>query len=494
MPPRPAMWPGQRAFRNLARADARELLQHVDARLDPEVFLVGVRAQDHDGPALCVEPAGVGLVAEAANDLGGVLQAPASSQRPARGSVAASDPRSAAVHVQHPERAALQAALQRLLAHAPDASDLVSVSSLPQPVGGYLVSVVVRLERRLHELHAPALHAPAPAGDGGVAPGLPTSLLEATIAEFLGECALALTLPDLGRFGVLGRELPDVMRSAGKKLMHAPGAHMHGMLDLFDVCNMISTMRYEGSDSAGALVVAPRDAPGLRVDLAFRAPVSLRDYRKVRKLLETTGPDVALLCADGEVYGLGSRAEDGERDAHFEIEFTGHHAWRLRLGPRVLMDVHYGQPHLPKERLDGGEFRRVVQGTFTDIAVEEVELLWSLVSEATRQRHGTMVVVSPDAEGEAARLGHQAIPVEAVLLTPELVRQVTAIDGALLVDPHNRCHAIGTILDGRVTAGGDPSRGARYNSAIRYVQAADAPCLAIIVSEDGMVDVVSNRA
>jgi len=73
------------------------------------------------------------------------------------------------------------------------------------------------------------------------------------------------------------------------------------------------------------------------------------------------------------------------------------------------------------------------------------------------------------------------------------MRLITAIDGAVLIDPGNRCHAIGAILDGLASEAGDPSRGARYNSALRYVAASLHACLAIVVSEDGMIDVVSPR-
>jgi hypothetical protein len=53
------------------------------------------------------------------------------------------------------------------------------------------------------------------------------------------------------------------------------------------------------------------------------------------------------------------------------------------------------------------------------------------------------------------------------------------------------CHGFGTILDGMATESGDPSRGARYNSALRYVESA-WPCLAVVVSEDGGVDLIPN--
>jgi len=75
-------------------------------------------------------------------------------------------------------------------------------------------------------------------------------------------------------------------------------------------------------------------------------------------------------------------------------------------------------------------------------------------------------------------------------LTPQIMKMITAIDGAVLIDPSSACHAIGVILDGLASKKGTPSRGARYNSAIRYVETSEYPCMAIVVSADGSIDLV----
>jgi hypothetical protein len=48
------------------------------------------------------------------------------------------------------------------------------------------------------------------------------------------------------------------------------------------------------------------------------------------------------------------------------------------------------------------------------------------------------------------------------------------------------------ILDGVSTNKGTSARGARYNSAIRYVENNKKKCVAVIISEDGMVDLYPN--
>jgi hypothetical protein len=479
------MWTGQRAFRSLAQADAVELFRTLDDRLDPAVALVGVLWEAFDdAPEVCVEPARNEPLAAAMHGLRAAALAGAAASPPL------GDPRLRLPQVLQAGHVAAQRALEGALAAYDAQQPVASFCSFPQRVGGYLVSVVLQLTQATVAAHRSEGHGPHHVD------GSPVTLLDAVIEEFLAECAAALARPDMGRYSVLDHEIPDLMRAAGRRLMHGPGRLMHGMTDLYDVCNVISTMTYEGADGIGGMLIAPRDHGEVRPDLSLQRPASLRDYRTVRKLLEISDGGLFLLCGDGEVYGFGrSAAPAGAAPAGlFLVAFTGQHRWRLSLGPRVLMEVSYGQPHLPKERLNALDFQRTVERTFPAMGGDAVETLWSLVSAATEQRHGTMVVVSTGAALEAARLGTQAIATAATLLTPTLMRLITAIDGAVLIDPDNRCHAIGAILDGLATEAGDPARGARYNSAIRYVASSQHACLAIVVSEDGMINVVSPRA
>jgi hypothetical protein len=115
----------------------------------------------------------------------------------------------------------------------------------------------------------------------------------------------------------------------------------------------------------------------------------------------------------------------------------------------------------------------------------------TLVRAAAEESHGTLLIISESAASEAQRLSEQGTPVAPCLLTPDLLRHLTTIDGATLLSPDGMCHGIGTIFDERATRSGDPGRGSRFNSAARYVQS-EWPCLAIVVSEDGGIDFIPN--
>lgn len=157
------------------------------------------------------------------------------------------------------------------------------------------------------------------------------------------------------------------------------------------------------------------------------------------------------------------------------------------------MGVRFGQPYLPKLSGYDSKLRQDLPRLFAGISAAATELLVSLVRQAERERHGTLLVISAEAASEANRLKNQATPVEPRLLTPELLGHLTGIDGAVLVDANGNCHAIGVILDGLASAHGDPGRGSRFNSAVRYVRSAterEVSTLAVVVSEDGGVDLI----
>lgn len=82
-----------------------------------------------------------------------------------------------------------------------------------------------------------------------------------------------------------------------------------------------------------------------------------------------------------------------------------------------------------------------------------------VVRTATILGHGCQIVISAVAETEATRLAPQATVIEPTEMTDELTEKLCSVDGAVLLDPSNKCHAFGLILDGVVSARGDKNRG-----------------------------------
>ncbi|MCC2548388.1 DNA integrity scanning protein DisA nucleotide-binding domain protein [Hymenobacter sp. BT175] len=490
----PIIWRHQQRFREAAQLSASGIFDALDDDLRPNVLLLGIPSAEsmkQGARPACLEPADCSLDLSRFADVlarGKFLQATEPWPQADR------DQLSEDMARRRMQGIGLNRAVQEVL----DELDLAgskyqSYAGRPVLIGDYHVITILQLYRKAQNSHA-ALRPNRFYTNGRP---LAHSLLMAAVLRFHEECLKSLTEPEPGS-GMLvrPRDTDEIIRAAGKLLMDTPAQDLGvdpATAKLFNTCNTISSLRYEGAEGVGKLLLAKRYHPNLEEVFALTCPTPLTDYRAVRKLLEMTTADISLL-ADGEnVYALGRQVGqyDASREDLFVVNFVTHYAWDFQHDGKVLMRAGYGQPSLPRTRLHKASFRRDLRRTFDLTNSEKVERLWDVVLEASKQKHGTLVVVTTEALAEADRLKLQCTLIEPVPLTPLITRLVTSIDGAVLIDPESYCYSIGVILDGKASGRGTSTRGARYNSAIRYVESSPYPCMAIVVSEDGMVDVIT---
>lgn len=322
---------------------------------------------------------------------------------------------------------------------------------------------------------------------------VPPSIARAAIDETLRLAQRELHMPYAGEAAEIGAEPGAILRSAARRFIESvvvlSGNEFSGSLG--EAMDRVSTTKYEKRVGVGRILLAQRDAEGLDWDLEFRERIRLRETRTLRKLLELSGRRGAALLTDGdEVYGLGRLNDRYEpaSESVFELVVLGDGTWELRHHELALVTVEYGSPKLPRQRLEKSRFSDVVRRVLG--AASDVDALWTLVETASDAEHGTMIVISAEAEPEADRLSAHGLPVVAASLQPEVLRNVVRIDGAVLVDPGGVCHGLGVILDGTARGDGDRARGARYNSAVKYLAGASAPAVIVIVSEDGMINLL----
>jgi len=232
--------------------------------------------------------------------------------------------------------------------------------------------------------------------------------------------------------------------------------------------------------------------PNLDVALKLTTPVQLSEYRKIRKLLEIASRDLSLYTNGIEILGLAKiKDEYDEKNQNLlVINFNGPYKWELTHGNHSMLIVEHTNPSLPKLKINKEIFDDVLKRIFPEISNQDLENLWNIVNTATMQKHGALLIISSEVEKESIRLAKQSTKIEPAKLNESLIRNVTSIDGAILLDSDGICHSIGVILDGIATPNkGTSERGARYNSAVRYVENHKKKCVAVIISEDGMVDV-----
>jgi hypothetical protein len=490
------MWGFQRLFRGSFQIHARNVFDLLGVGLTPTVLLLGVQSDaGGDGYPACIEPEDdekwpVSLVDGLRDRVQELMQSNPMQD------VMYGDARS----MDRKPRAIFDSSARTGVQERMDAYDrehgTISFCGAPGHVedqaGEYVVVPVLQFDRAAYE-KVPRLQQ-SEVGEGHYRYRVSRGFLDSVVETLLEEARVTLkgAEPGAALREEFQRDPADVLRSAGRDFMPRvgwAGGNVMAVGGLYDACTTIAALRHEKAESVGGLVFAKREHPALNVVVRFQTPIPVRTASWARKILQLTSKELLLLCDGSDIYGLGTiTAYDAAHEDLFVVRFTGFHQWDLEHDGAVLMRTSFNVPGLPKARLERAAFVEHVRGAFGSIPGFDADELWAIVEAATGQPKGTMVVITPEAELEAERLATQATPIAPQKLTPELVRLLTSIDGAVLIDPAGICHAIGVILDGRATPAGDPSRGARFNSAIRYT--GSSPALAVVISEDGGINVL----
>lgn len=478
------MWNYERHFRHSAQIYAEGIFNRLDKNLEPRVFLIGVLNSITENLfGVCFEPDDIiyskDIFKTINKDARVYLTHMGDSEKESHYSQAA-PPSSIEDFNRKLYEKSIMTALQKTLDTEDEKLDVISFCSYPVIISNYIVCVVIQFNRRVFKSY----YSTSVKNDKGQMRS--DSLLEATINLFLDRCSKAMRTNNPGsEINLFGREYDEVVRSAGNMLMQGlVGGKVPG---IFEICNIISSLKYEGKEGIGKILFAPKSNKSVDVKISLSLPVLIRDFRTVRKLLELASERLWLLCDYTKIYGLGGIEKS---EGLFMVNFSTHYSWELQQGKNILMRLSYGQPYLPGLQIDEEKFKSDVKRIFQGISDDDIINLWKLIIVATQQKSGTMVVVSQGAFDEAERLEEQCIKVKPVKITPDIMAQITSIDGAVLLSPQAYCYAIGVILDGLASKKGTPSRGARYNSAVRYIESSQYPCIAVVVSEDGLVDLI----
>ena len=386
------------------------------------------------------------------------------------------------------ERDSINRAVKQLTEQNFQDKNVVSFVSVPVNLGNYEILAVLQFNKTVYDSFD-YVHRGA---------NTRVSFLDSLVQTFLKEILAQLHgIRTSMNSALIDLAMDEVMRIAAATFVGIviqvtsnpipdPTDYYVNPFSLFNICDYISSLNYEGDASTGKIIVGDRDNPDFDMRLELATPISLYEYRKVRKLLETTSRDLALYTNGHKILGLveHSNGHVGNDQNFLSINFGGLHRWELIHGAKKLLTVEYGIPRLPSQKINREVFDDLLQRTFDGTTPNMLDKVWEIVYMATEQKHGTLLIISSEAE----RLNNQSIQIKPTVLDKSLVKSVTSIDGAVLMDITGTCYAIGAILDGKAVPNETSERGARYNSAVRYVESNSGKCVAVIISEDGMVD------
>jgi hypothetical protein len=477
------MWAHQHSTQENIQRYAEELFEAISPKLKPNLLLLGILRKELEGKhPICIQPENCGVDVIIFNGIDNLAK-----------SIWEKDPRRNVLHGMpyihenyhnQVKRDSVRRAVQEILDENFEGKNVVSFVSQSVELEGYEVFVVLQFDESVYNSFYRLF---------GTGKYDRISLFDSLIWIFLQESLDTLYRPRAATAPQsIKLDKKEIFRLAASDFVGSAIFSVCGTSfpwEFLETCNFVSSLKYEGDSSIGNLIVSKENHPNVDVSLKLIKPVDISEYKKVRKLLEIASRDLALHSNGKVILGLGKIKGEYEKNQDLLlVNFTGPHKWELNHGGQKTLIVEYTNPRLPKQKVNREVFDELLKRTFLDISDENIGKLWNFVDTATMQKHGALLIISSEAEGEALRLENQSTRIEPTMLNDSLIRNVTSIDGAVLLDTKGICHSIGVILDGIATSKGTSERGARFNSAVRYVENNRKKCIAIIISEDGMVD------
>jgi len=261
---------------------------------------------------------------------------------------------------------------------------------------------------------------------------------------------------------------------------------------ILDAVLGISRTREEGAWPGGELVfVEPRELGNM--DFIARFPEmeqpSLENFKHVRKLLLAVESSDRKLVSEGKtIVGI---IPDSLPKFCIIADFRQWHGF-LRLNENEICSFSDGSFRSSTRKAKLVELEEVLLESQLDPSSGSAlfKIITGLVHGAESQKHGCTLVVdlnNPPIPISGQKLTHPLNLQEPKLF--ELAKSLAKVDGALHIGADLNLHGFACLLDGRSIPGEDRSRGARFNSAMRFTTEHDQITV-VVVSSDRPVSVI----
>lgn len=274
----------------------------------------------------------------------------------------------------------------------------------------------------------------------------------------------------------------------------------------FVLITRLSALLYENQKCEANIICVMND---ICMAIKFEEPVELsyKNFRQIRKLLEMSKFDMCLVLKciwnneiinpKFEIVGIAKRKRI-KHDIVFEI--SGHMEWKLYYDEKPALKYQEGRYLILNEKDFKYDQVNSIATRIFKVDRKESEKIIKIVESSLCQEHGTTLIFAQDAKVEAERLYNvkRGIKIEKLDLSIDLdiIKNITSIDGAVMIDENSFCYGIGVILDGNALVKGSAARGARYNSAYNYIAGKKKDkmkYIAIVLSEDKTIDIITTE-
>jgi hypothetical protein len=261
---------------------------------------------------------------------------------------------------------------------------------------------------------------------------------------------------------------------------------------VLDTLLSILQTREEGAWPRGRLVIVEKiyqDRLGFVARFPRMDRPSLENVKHVRKLLLAVEDSDRQLVSDGkEIVGIAA----GPLPAFAIVaDFQGGHGF-LRLQDRLVCSLSNGSYKSTTRQANLVQLEEALleSALDSDTGSQLLRIVAALVQGIQNEKHGTTLIIdlSPEPVNVSGQqLAHPLDLRDERLL--ELATSLAKVDGALHIGDDLHLHGFACLLDGRAIAGEDRSRGARFNSALRF-SSEHPDLIVVVVSSDRPVSVI----
>ncbi len=290
--------------------------------------------------------------------------------------------------------------------------------------------------------------------------------------------------------------------------------------EIFTILSVISKERYEKQPLDGYILFSD-DLSSIDVAFSFDKVISFSkvNYRIIRKILELSRKSgLVVLANDIGIFGIGKLLPSFKNGSIIRFHSEGFWEFCIYNSSKKsnkniekvtievsgieflpLIRVKNGLPELPRLKLDKEKIKEAIRYIYSDVKKNFLKKLYKILEAITTFEHGLIMIIS---DPETTKLESKRLSTQFFSIYPfnlfkdekhldiDLLNSITSIDGATFIDTEGYCHSFGIILDGDSISTENPSRGARYNSSLRYIATRNEKAIAVVVSDDGMIDII----